>query len=82
MKIRLVTIAFWIGLFVLIGPWVLLAEPSRYWLITSAVGGVLTSIAGYNAHAKMMGMGEPGEELLHSWWLWFKSKLNRIPKDK
>lgn len=73
MKIKLTTLARVVGIAMCLGPWLFLEEPGKYWYWTSLLGAVLASIAGYNSQAKMMGMGEPGEELLRSW-------LNRIKK--
>ncbi|MEY2892364.1 MAG: hypothetical protein RJA98_2272 [Pseudomonadota bacterium] len=41
------------------------------------VGGVLCVIAGDNSTARMLGMGEPGEDLLREAWAWIKKKFQR-----
>lgn len=77
MKVKLVDIALVVGLVAGLGPWIFIAEPSSYWLVISIIGGVLCSIAGYNAQAKAVGMGETGEELLQQALRWFRIKVLR-----
>jgi len=76
MKIKLTTIALTLGLSLALGPWVLIENPSRFWFWISIAGLVLASISGYNAQAGMIGLGEPGEDLMQSWWRavkkWFR----------
>ena len=75
MKPRLVDLAIVVGLVLGLAPWIFLHEPNSYWLIVSVIGGLLCSIAGYNAQARAVGMGEPGEELLQKAWHWFRVKV-------
>lgn len=76
-KFKFVDVAFIVGLTLGIGPWLVFDEPSQYWLIASVVGGLLVAIAGYNAQARAVGMGEPGEDLLQQAWHWFRTKVLR-----
>jgi len=77
MKVKLVDIALVVGLVAGLGPWISIAEPRSYWLVISIIGGVLCSIAGYNAQAKAVGLGEPGEVLLQQALHWFRIKVLR-----
>ncbi len=81
MKPRLVDLAIVVGLVLGLAPWIFLHEPNSYWLIVSVIGGLLCSIAGYNAQARAVGMGEPGEELLQKAWHWFRVKVLRQQVD-
>lgn len=76
---KLVTIVFVIGLAFAMGPWIFLENPSRYWYVATILGLGAASIAGYNAQARMIGLGEPGEELLQKGWRWFKYRVLRRP---
>jgi hypothetical protein len=78
MKTKLTTVALYVGLAMGLGPWVLLETPSSGWVWVSIFGGVLVSIAGYDAKASMVGMDEPGEKLLQGWWKWVKAKANKL----
>lgn len=77
MKVKLTTLALIIGLILGLGPWIFIEQPSRFWVWISLVGVVLASIAGYNAQAGMIGLGEPGEDLLQSWWKSIKKWLGK-----
>jgi hypothetical protein len=77
MKVKLVDFALVVGLVAGLGPWILLEDPQAWWLVFSLIGGLLCSIAGYNAQARAVGLGEPGEELLQKAWHWFRSKVLR-----
>lgn len=68
MKFKLSTVALTIGLSMALGPWIFIDAPSKNWFWVSVAGVLLASIAGYNAQAGMIGLGEPGEDLLQSWW--------------
>ena len=77
MKLKLVDMALFVGLVLGLAPWIFLKEPNAYWLIMSVTGGLLCAIAGYNAQARALGQGEPGEELLQKAWHWFRVKVLR-----
>ena len=66
------------GLCLGLGPWVLLDQPSIWWYPVSLFGALAVSFVGYDAKASMVGMGEPGEELLQAWWEWVKAKANKL----
>jgi hypothetical protein len=71
-------IALHIGLLLIWGPVVLGISINRWvYYLMVLVGGVLISIAGYNAQARAVGRGEPGEELLQNAWHWFRVKVLR-----
>jgi hypothetical protein len=75
---KLTDVGYLIGLVLILGP-VLLDVSINRWLyyVMILVGTVLVSIAGYNAQAKAVGMGETGEELLQRAWYWFRVKVLR-----
>lgn len=75
MKIKFTNLALTVGISLALGPWIFIESPSRYWVWISIAGLVLASIAGYNAQAGMIGLGEPGEDLLRSWWIAVKKWL-------
>ena len=77
MTIKLTSIALVVGLSLGLGPWIFIEKPESYWIWISMFGAVLVSIAGYNAQAGMIGLGEPGEELLQSCWAWVKKWLKK-----
>jgi hypothetical protein len=77
MKLKLVDLALFVGLVLGLAPWIFLKEPNSYWLIISVTGGLLCAIAGYNAQARGLGQGEPGEELLQKAWHWFRVNVLR-----
>ena len=65
------------GCTLLFGPWYLVCEPGIGSIVFSICGFLLIAIVGYNAQASLMGMGEPGEELLQQAWRWFRIKVLR-----
>ncbi len=75
MKPKLTTLALFLGIFFCLGPWLLIDNPSKNWYWLSVIGGLLTTIAGYNSQARMLGLGEPGEELLKTWLSWICSHV-------
>lgn len=74
---KLTTIVLLIGCSLLFAPWYLLDKPALGSIFISLIGFVLLSLVGYNAQASMLGMGEPGEELLQKAWHWFRVKVLR-----
>lgn len=62
---KLFFLLFWIDL-----PW---------WLsYTSWCSGLtLMAVCGYDAQARMLGMGNPGEDLLHEVLQWIKGKVRK-----
>lgn len=75
-------IALHVGLVLIFGPVVLDIQINRWiYYLMILVGVVLVSIAGYNAQARAVGMGEPGEELLQKAWHWFRVKVLRQQVD-
>lgn len=74
---KLTTIVLLIGCSLLFAPWYLLDKPALGSIFISLIGFVLLALVGYNAQASMVGMGEPGEELLQKAWLWFRVKVLR-----
>ena len=76
---KLTSLALSLGVALALGPWIFIDNPSRLWLCVSIAGLVLASIAGYNAQAGMIGLGEPGEELLQSWLSALKKWLRKKP---
>lgn len=79
MRPKLTTLALLLGLFLGLGPWLLIENPSKHWYWCSLLGVVLVAIDGYNSQAKMLGLGEPGEDLLKMWLRWLRE---RIKNDK
>ena len=77
MKVKLTAIALTVGLSLALGPWIFIDHPSRIWLWISISGLLLASVAGYDAQAGMIGLGEPGEDLLQSWWRVVKKWLSK-----
>jgi kynurenine formamidase len=75
MKIKLTDIAFVLGLLLIFGPWLIGGE-GAIWYVGYLLGAVLLAIAGYDAHAHMLGQGRPGEELLNN----LLAKLTRCKK--
>ena len=79
MKLKATDLSFLIAFSLVLGPLIfdLQLRPWLYYLMC-LVGVVLAAIGGYNAQAGMLGLGEPGEDLLQSWWktikTWFKKK--------
>lgn len=61
MKVRITTLLALLGLILGLGPWLFLDNPSTGWYWVSLVGGLMVAYAGYDAQAKMIGLGEPGE---------------------
>jgi hypothetical protein len=78
LKPKLTTLAFFIGLILCLGPWFLIKNPEKYWYWISLIGGVLTTFSGYNSQSKIMGVGEPGEEILQSWLKILKQAIRRF----
>ncbi len=74
---KLTTIVLLIGCSLLFAPWYLLDKPALGSIFISLIGFVLLALVGYNAQASMVGMGEPGEELLQKAWHWFRVKVLR-----
>ena len=74
---KLLTLALVMGCALLFAPWYLISEPGIGSIALSICGFVLIAIVGYNAQASLMGMGEPGEELLQQAWRWFRVKVLR-----
>lgn len=78
---KLTTIVLLIGCSLLFAPWYLLDKPALGSIFISLIGFVLLALVGYNAQASMVGMGEPGEELLQKAWHWFRVKVLRKQVD-
>ncbi len=75
-------IAIHFGLVLIFGPVVLEIHINRWiYYLMILVGVVLVSIAGYNAQARALGQGEPGEELLQKAWHWFRVNVLRQQVD-
>lgn len=74
---KLLTLALVMGCTLLFGPWYLVSEPGIGSIVFSICGFLLIAIVGYSAQASLMGMGEPGEELLQQVWHWFRIKVLR-----
>jgi hypothetical protein len=77
MRVKFTAIALVVGLSMTFGPWIFFENPSKNWFWISVCGVVLASIAGYNSQAGMIGLGEPGEELLQSWWKAIKKWISK-----
>lgn len=77
---KLTDIGYLVGIALIFGPVVINASLNR-WLHIGMIliGAILISIAGYNAQAKAIGMGETGEALLQSAWRWFRVRVLREP---
>jgi len=75
---KITDVAFLIGSSLIFGPAVFEISINKwiYYLMILA-GVVLVSIAGYNAQARALGQGEPGEELLQQAWRWLRVKVLR-----
>lgn len=71
---KLTTIALFVGLVAGLFPWLYIDKPSWGWYVVSLAGGVLVAIAGFDSQAKLLGMKEPGEDLLRSWANWLKDR--------
>jgi hypothetical protein len=72
---KLTSIVLSLGLSMALGPWIFIENPPKFWLWISITGLVFASVSGYNAQARMIGLGEPGEDLLQSWWRSIKKWL-------
>ena len=71
-------IAIHTGLVLIFGPVVLEIDINQWvYYLMILIGVVLVSIAGYNAQARGLGQGEPGEELLQKAWHWFRVNVLR-----
>jgi len=75
---KLADIALFVGAALILVPPVF-DLPIRGWsyYLFVCVGAVLCAISGYNAQAKMTGLGEPGEDILRRTLLWLKVKILR-----
>lgn len=72
---KLTTIALLVGIVTGLFPWLYIDEPSWGWYLVSLAGGVLVAIAGFDSQAKLLGMQEPGEDLLRSWAKWLQKRI-------
>jgi hypothetical protein len=81
MKLRLTDLAVITGVMLIIGPWLFKIPVNFFVYFGYLVGTVLLSIAGYDAQARMLKRGHPGEDLLQSAWIWIKS-LFKIHQDR
>lgn len=71
-------IGFLVGVSLILGPAIFEINLNKWiYYLMLLVGAILVSIAGYNAQARALGQGEPGEELLQKAWLWFRVKVLR-----
>jgi len=78
MKFRMTDLALIIGVSLIAGPLVMGWPLGVVWYIGALIGVVLVSIAGYDAQARMLKMGAPGEDLLQKFWAVFKQKIKSI----
>ena len=71
-------IGFLVGASLILGPAIFEINLNKWiYYLMLLVGAILVSIAGYNAQARALGQGEPGEELLQKAWHWFRVKVLR-----
>lgn len=75
---KLTDIALFVGAALILVPPVfeLSIRGWKYYALV-CIGALLCAVSGYNAQAKMMGLGEPGEDLLKEIWLWIKVNILR-----
>lgn len=78
MKIKATDICFLIAFSLVFGPLIFDVQMNPWlYYVMCLVGVVLAAIGGYNAQAGMVGLGEPGEDLLQSWWKVIKRWLGK-----
>ncbi|MBN9412038.1 MAG: hypothetical protein J0H69_23075 [Burkholderiales bacterium] len=70
MKPKLTSIALVVGLSAALGPWIFLEIPSKHWYWFSLCGLGIAAVAGYDSQARMLGLGDPGENLLEVAFRW------------
>lgn len=78
MKIRKTDLALMVGAVLIAGPLLMGWSLGMAWYIGALLGVVLASIAGYDAQARMLKMGSPGEDLLQRFWAIVKQKIKSI----
>ncbi|MDO9358334.1 MAG: hypothetical protein Q7T70_04990 [Polaromonas sp.] len=76
MKFRKTDVALLFGVVMIAGPIFLEWSLGLGWYIGALIGVILVSIAGYDAQARLLKMGAPGEDLLERLW----AKLRKINK--
>lgn len=74
MKIRLGTLAVVAGTTLVLGPWLLIPDPSLWWFLISVVGLLIAPVAGMGAQMEQLRQGNTGEELLRSVWSLVKER--------
>ena len=74
MKPKLTTLVWLVGAVFVLGPWLLIDRPSKWWLLLSLLGVALTTTVGYGAKMEILGKSDTGEELIRSVWAWIKAK--------
>lgn len=78
MKIRKTDLALMVGVALIAGPLLLGWPLGVAWYIGALLGVILVSLAGYDAQARMLKMGTPGEDLLQKLWDNFKRKIKNL----
>ena len=68
MKFRKTDFAFIAGVSLIVGPIVFGWPVGVVWYLGAIVGVVLLALAGYDAQARMLKMGSPGEDFLDRLW--------------
>ena len=76
MKFRKTDVALLFGVVMIAGPILLEWSLGLGWYRGALIGVILVSIAGYDAQARLLKMGTPGEDLLERLW----AKLRKINK--
>ena len=67
-----------VGVALIAGPLLLGWPLGVAWYIGALLGVILVSLAGYDAQARMLKMGTPGEDLLQKLWDNFKRKIKNL----
>lgn len=78
MKFKKTDLALILGVVLIAGPLLLDWPLGVAWYTGALVGVVLVSIAGYDAQARMLKMGMPGEDLLQSIWDFFRRTIKNV----
>ena len=78
MKKYLTLIISIISIACILGPWIFLAQPSKWWFLLTLWGLVLGWIIKYGIEMEMLGMGNTGEKFLIGIYVSVKKKFKLI----
>ena len=77
MNFRKTDVALIVGVTLIAAPILLEWKLGIGWYLGALLGVVLVSIAGYDAQARMLKMGTPGEDLLDRLWEKLRKKYGK-----